>query len=72
MPLARLPLTHFTKVAEGIERPEDVVVGCDGRVFASVHRATVAQILPDGTFQLLGPKRGAPNGINIDRRGQSS
>ena len=70
MPLARLPLTHFTKVAEGIERPEDVVVSRDGRVFASVHRATVAQILPDGTFKLLGPKRGAPNGINIDRRGR--
>ena len=69
MPLSRLPLTDFTKIAEGIERPEDVVVSRDGRVFASVHQATVAEILPDGTFKNLGPKRGAPNGINIDHRG---
>ena len=70
MPLTRLPLTDFRKLAEGIERPEDVVVSRDGRVFASVHQATVAEILPDGTFKHLGPKRGAPNGINIDQRGQ--
>ena len=40
MPLTRLPLTDLTKIAEGIERPEDVVVSRDGRVFASVHQAT--------------------------------
>lgn len=70
MPLARLPLDAFTKIAEGIERPEDVVVSREGRVFASDHRATVAEIFPDGTFKRLGPKRGAPNGINIDGRGR--
>ena len=70
MPLARLQLSDFAKVAEGIERPEDVVVSRDGRVFASVHDATVAEILPDGTFTHLGPRRGAPNGINIDHQGR--
>ncbi len=70
MPLEPLPLSAFAKIADGIDRPEDVVVGRDGRVFASDHQCAVAEIFPDGSFKRLGPKGGAPNGINLDRDGK--
>ena len=70
MELARIPTEAFRKIAVGIDRPEDVVVGKDGRVFASDHQAAVAEIFPDGSFQRLGPQGGAPNGINMDRQGR--
>jgi gluconolactonase len=70
MPLAPIATADFTKIALGIDRPEDVVVGPDGRVFASDHQCTVAEIFPDGSFKRLGPKGGAPNGINMDRQGR--
>jgi gluconolactonase len=70
MPLAPIPTEAFTKIAVGIDRPEDVVVGKDGRVFASDHQCAVAEIFPDGSFKRLGPKGGAPNGINMDPQGR--
>lgn len=70
MALARIATEAFEKVAVGIDRPEDVVVGRDGRVFASDHQAAVAEIFPDGSFRRLGPRGGAPNGINMDREGR--
>lgn len=70
MPLSAIPPSAFTKVAVGIDRPEDVVVAADGRVFASDHQCAVAEIFPDGSFARLGPRGGAPNGINIDRQGR--
>jgi gluconolactonase len=70
MPLAPIPASAFAKVAVGIDRPEDVVVGRDGRVFASDHQCAVAEIFPDGAFKRMGPKGGAPNGINMDRQGR--
>ena len=70
MPLSPIPTSALSKVAVGIDRPEDVVVGRDGRVFASDHQCAVAEIFPDGSFQRLGPKGGAPNGINMDRQGR--
>lgn len=70
MPLAPIPASAFQKIAVGIDRPEDVVVGPDGRVFASDHQCAVAEILPDGSFKRMGPKGGAPNGINMDRQGR--
>lgn len=70
MPLSPMPMERFTKIAKGIDRPEDVVVGRDGRVFASHHQAAVAEIFADGAFEALGPKGGAPNGINMDRQGR--
>jgi gluconolactonase len=60
----------FSKIAVGIDRPEDVVVARDGRVFASDHQCAVAQIHPDGSFTRLGPAGGAPNGINMDAQGR--
>lgn len=70
MPLAPIPASAFQKIAVGIDRPEDVVVGPDGRVFASDHQCAVAEIFPDGSFKRMGPKGGAPNGINMDRQGR--
>jgi gluconolactonase len=70
MPLAPIPPSAFARIAVGIDRPEDVVVGKDGRVFASDHQCAVAQIFPDGTFKRMGPQGGAPNGINMDPQGR--
>lgn len=70
MPLTPIPTQAFQKIAVGIDRPEDVVVGKDGRVFASDHQAAVAEILPDGSFRRMGPKGGAPNGLNMDAQGR--
>jgi len=70
MPLAPIATAAFQKIAVGIDRPEDVVVGKDGRVFASDHQAAVAEIFPDGSFKRMGPKGGAPNGINMDAEGR--
>lgn len=70
MPLAPIAAEAFAKIAIGIDRPEDVVVGKDGRVFASDHQCAVAEIFPDGSFQRLGPRGGAPNGLNMDLEGR--
>jgi len=70
MSLKSIPPEAFTKIALGIDRPEDVVVSKEGRVFASDHQCTVAEILPDGSFVRLGPKGGAPNGLNMDTQGR--
>lgn len=70
MPFAPIPVDAFQKIAVGIDRPEDVVVGADGRVFASDHQSAVAEIFPDGSFRRMGPQFGAPNGINMDLKGR--
>ncbi len=70
MPMKPIPVSAFTKIAVGINRPEDVVVGKDGRVFASDHQCAVAEIFPDGSFKRMGPQMGAPNGINMDAQGR--
>ena len=70
MPLSPIDTASFQKIAVGIDRPEDVVVSAAGRVFASDHQCAVAEILPDGSFVRLGPKGGAPTGINIDPQGR--
>ena len=70
MPLARIPLGAFRKVAQGIKRPEDVMGLRDGRVFASHHDGAVAEISPDGSFRVLGEKLGAPNGIKMLANGR--
>ncbi|MCA6228909.1 MAG: SMP-30/gluconolactonase/LRE family protein [Alphaproteobacteria bacterium] len=70
MPLSPIDTASFHKIAVGIDRPEDVVVSAAGRVFASDHQCAVAEILPDGSFVRLGPKGGAPNGINMDPQGR--
>lgn len=70
MPLSPIPPAAFEKLALGIDRPEDVVVARDGRVFASDHQCAVAELMTGGAFRRLGPKGGAPNGINMDTAGR--
>jgi gluconolactonase len=70
VPLSAIPNESIEKTALGIDRPEDVVVGRDGRVFAADHQCAVAEIFSDGTFKRMGPKGGAPNGINMDGQGR--
>ena len=70
MPLTPIAPASLTQIAVGIDRPEDVVVSRDGRVFASDHQCAVAEIFADGSFKRLGPKGGAPNGINMDPQGR--
>lgn len=70
MPFASMQPGDFTKIAIGIDRPEDVVVSKSGRVFASEHQCQVAEIHKDGSFTRMGPQSGAPNGINMDREGR--
>ena len=67
---AWMQIADFRKVGLGVERPEDVVVGKDGRVFVSDHRCSVAEIHPDGSLTRMGPSGGAPNGINMDAEGR--
>ena len=52
----------------GIARPEDVVVGRDGAVWASDKASAAARILPDGTLVRIGAAGGEPNGLKIDPR----
>lgn len=70
MGLAPIPLASLRKVGVGLKRPEDVVVGRDGRVWASDQASACAEVLPDGTLRRVGNAGGAPNGINMDARGR--
>jgi gluconolactonase len=70
MPLAPVPLTALRKIGIGLKRPEDVVVGRDGRVWASDQASACAEVRPDGTLRRVGRAGGAPNGINMDTRGR--
>lgn len=70
MPLAPIPLSLFRKVGVGLQRPEDVVVGRDGRVWASDDASACAEIRADGTLRRVGHAGGKPNGINMDAQGR--
>jgi len=70
VPLAPIPLSGFRKIGVGLKRPEDVVVGRDGRVWASDQASACAEVRPDGTLRRVGKAGGAPNGINMDARGR--
>lgn len=58
-----LTISGLRRVAEGVERPEDVLGLPDGRVLASDSSSAVAQILPDGSYRPIGHAGGTPNGI---------
>ncbi|MES1971480.1 MAG: SMP-30/gluconolactonase/LRE family protein [Pseudomonadota bacterium] len=63
-PLAR---DDFTIVAQGLDRPECVAVGRDGRLFVSTMDAAIAIREPGGAFRPLGTP-GASTGVALDRR----
>jgi gluconolactonase len=70
MPLAPIPLSLFRKIGVGLVRPEDVVVGGDGRVWASDDASACAEVRADGTLRRVGRAGGKPNGINMDAQGR--
>jgi gluconolactonase len=70
MPLTAIPLSNLRKLGVGLQRPEDVVVGRDGRVWASDQASACAEVRPDGSLRRVGKVEGAPNGINMDREGR--
>jgi gluconolactonase len=55
----------------GLNRPEDVVVSRDGRVFASNSDAAVGEIFPNGSIRPIGTAGGEPNGINLTPDGKA-
>jgi len=70
VPLSPIALGDLRKIGVGLKRPEDVVVGRDGRVWASDQSSACAEVTPDGTLRRLGRAGGAPNGINMDAQGR--
>ncbi len=63
----RISLSSIAKIAIGVKRPEDVVVGPDNRVWISDANAACSTIAPDGSLKRVGVAGGKPNGINMDR-----
>jgi gluconolactonase len=72
MPLTQIPLSALEKWGEGLERPEDVAVARDGRVFATDPHVGAREIRPDGTLRSVGEtrRRGVINGISMDLQGR--
>ena len=70
MPLSAIKLSELRKTGLGLNRPEDVVVGRDNRVWASDASSACAEILPDGSLRRVGRAGGQPNGINMDLEGR--
>lgn len=64
MPIEPIPLSELEPVGQGLSRPEDVVVGKDGRVFVS-HQERLAEIDADGSIRPFGDDLGECNGINM-------
>ncbi|HUF92183.1 MAG TPA: SMP-30/gluconolactonase/LRE family protein [Candidatus Limnocylindria bacterium] len=70
MPLAPIPLSMLRRVGVGLRRPEDVVVGRDGRVWVADEASACAEVRADGTLRRVGRAGGKPNGIAMDARGR--
>ncbi len=70
MALKTIEIADMAKFGRGLDRPEDVVVSAEGRVFASDQQSAVAEILPDGAIRRIGKAGGAANGINMDQQGR--
>jgi sugar lactone lactonase YvrE len=58
-------ITDLTRIGEGIERPEQVLVDRQGKVYASDKGSAVAEITPGGELRRLGRAGGEPNGIAL-------
>ena len=70
MPLTPISLDQLSKVGLGVQRPEDVVVSRDNRVWLSDQASAAAEVLADGSLNRVGDAGGSPNGINMDREGR--
>ena len=67
-----MPAIHIDDleaIGHGIERPEQVLVGRDGAVYASDKASAVARVLASGGLDRMGHAGGEPNGIALSRDG---
>jgi sugar lactone lactonase YvrE len=62
-------VTDLRPIGRGIERPEQVLVDRDGRIYASDKGSAVAEILGENAIRQIGRAGGDPNGIALDRQG---
>jgi sugar lactone lactonase YvrE len=71
--LSPIPVPDIRFVGRGLRRPECVVCGRDGTLYASDWRGGVALIGPDGAQRSILPRESLhgvqPNGIAVDRDG---
>ena len=65
-----IDVTELVPIGRGVERPEQVLVTSDGRVFASDKGSAVAEILGENDIRRIGNAGGDPNGIALDHRGR--
>jgi gluconolactonase len=70
VPVTKIALENLTKVGEGVQRPEGVVVGRDGRVWAADEASACAELKADGSVRRVGKAGGLPNGICMDVEGR--
>ncbi|MCY3923714.1 MAG: hypothetical protein OXG27_15155, partial [Chloroflexi bacterium] len=70
MPLTPIRKDQLSKVGVGVQRPEDVVVSRDGRVWMADQASAAAEALPDGSLNRVGHAGGLPNGNNMDAEGR--
>jgi sugar lactone lactonase YvrE len=64
-----IEVTDLEPIGHGVERPEQVVVTSDSRIFASDKGSAVAEILGENRIRRIGKAGGEPNGIAVDHRG---
>jgi gluconolactonase len=64
-----IEVTDLAPIGHGIERPEQVLVTSDGRIFASDKGSAVAEVLGEDSIRRIGKAGGEPNGIAVDHRG---
>lgn len=63
-------LSQCEPLGEGLERPEDVAIGADGRVWASDRASCVAELLGPRQLRRVGRPGGEPNGITFTADGR--
>lgn len=70
MPLEPIDLSNAVVVGRGVKRPEDVAIASDDTVWLSDELSACARVDASGQLTRVGKAGGAPNGINLDRRGR--
>jgi gluconolactonase len=65
-----MDLASAVIVGRGVKRPEDVAIATDGTVWLSDELSACARVDANGKLERVGKAGGAPNGINLDRRGR--
>jgi len=65
-----MDLSQVRTIGKGLSRPEGVMVGDDGTIYAADARGCIARIEKDGKTLFWGDLGGVPNGICLDREGQ--